>query len=100
MIQKNMTVQKVKSIVHFKDFYFIYCFLKNHMKEIQRWNVGMTMLIMTHRMYSAVSFWVCLCSTNETLGFLFKNFSEASGPEIIRLEKLGFFRRVSLVEKG
>ena len=43
---------------------------------------------------------VLLCSTNETLGFLFENFSEASGPEIIRLEKLGFFRRVSLVEKG
>ena len=67
----------------FKDFYYIYCFLKNHMKEIQRWNVGMTMLIMTHRMYSAVSFWVCLCSKMKLWVFSLKTF-----------------QRVSLVEKG
>ena len=42
----------------------------------------------------------CLFSTKKNPGCFCENFSEASGPEIIIVEILGFFRTLHLVEKG
>ena len=66
--------------------------------------MGMTMSIMTHRLNIAVSFWVLLNIafhyTKETPVCPFENFSEASGPEIIILEKFMLFRTVTSVIKA